>query len=162
MKTASEYAKEAGLPSLKTVAEISGESTQTLNNWLNNKPFIFHAVIEKTAKEYKMKTIEEAVATQTKAVELALKNNDSLSIAITDNVCALDFRAYAIKENWEDNEFEIAFEDAENVPVSKEDFIKYNFQYTDLALEIEDNFSECLDELRDAQQDAQDELLLEV
>ena len=53
MKTASQYAKDAGLPSLKIVAEISGASTQTLNNWLSNKPFIFHAVIEKTSNEYK-------------------------------------------------------------------------------------------------------------
>jgi len=54
MKNASEYAKEAGLPSLKTVAEISGESAQTLNNWLNNKPFVFFSVIEKTAKVFEM------------------------------------------------------------------------------------------------------------
>ena len=62
MKTAAERAKEAGLPSLKTVAEISGESTQTLNNWLKNKPFIFYAVIEKTIKEYKMSTLKEVLA----------------------------------------------------------------------------------------------------
>jgi len=54
MKNASEYAKEAGLPSLKTVAEISGESAQTLNYWLNNKPFVFFSVIEKTAKVFEM------------------------------------------------------------------------------------------------------------
>jgi len=159
MKTAAQHAKEAGLPSLKTAAEISGESAQTLNNWLNNKPFVFFSVIEKASKEFKMKTIEEAVSTQIKAVELALKNNRELTIAITDNVCALDFKAYATKEDWSDNEFEIAFKDVENVPVSKEDFIKYNFQYTDLALEIEDIFSGCLDSLRDAQQSAQDGLL---
>ncbi len=161
MKTAAEHAKEAGLPSLKTAAEISGESTQTLNNWLNNKPYVFYAVIEKTAKDFKMKTIEEAVNTQINAVKLALKNNENLSIAITDNVCALDFKSYASKEEWNDNEFEIVFEDAENVPVSKEDFIKYHFQYTDLALEIEEKFSDCLDSLRDAQQDAQDKLIAE-
>jgi len=55
MKTAAQHAKEAGLPSLLTAADLSGQSTQTLNNWLKNKPFIFHAVIEKAAKEFSMK-----------------------------------------------------------------------------------------------------------
>jgi len=55
MKTAAQYAKEAGLPSLLTAAELSGQSAQTLNNWLKNKPFVFHAVIEKAAKEFNMK-----------------------------------------------------------------------------------------------------------
>lgn len=50
---AAEYCKALGLPSLKIASEISGVSSQTLNNWLSNKPFIFHAVIEKAAKEYK-------------------------------------------------------------------------------------------------------------
>lgn len=54
-KTAAQYAKSAGIPSLIAVAELSGQSVQTLNNWLNNKPFIFHAVIEKAAKEFNMK-----------------------------------------------------------------------------------------------------------
>jgi transcriptional regulator with XRE-family HTH domain len=55
MKTAAQISKEAGLSSLKIASEISGESTQTLNNWLNNKPFVFYAVIEKAAKDFKMK-----------------------------------------------------------------------------------------------------------
>ncbi len=54
MKTAAQHAKEAGLPSLKVAAEISGESAQTLNNWLNNKPFVFFSVIEKTLKAFEM------------------------------------------------------------------------------------------------------------
>lgn len=59
MKTAAQHAKEAGLPSLKIAAEISGESPQTLNNWLNNKPFVFFAVIEKTTKEYKVNILPD-------------------------------------------------------------------------------------------------------
>jgi len=74
MKTAAEYAKEAGLTGLKTVAELSGESTQTLNNWLNNKPFVFHAVINKAAKEFKMineiKALLEAQKTDIQAMNL--------------------------------------------------------------------------------------------
>lgn len=53
MRTASQISKEAGLPSLKVVSEISGISTQTLNNWLENKEFVFYAVIEKASREYK-------------------------------------------------------------------------------------------------------------
>ena len=74
MKTAAQHSKEAGLPSLKMAAEISGESAQTLNNWLNNKPFAFYSVIEKTAKVYKMNTLKnvlEFILTQIK------KENDS-------------------------------------------------------------------------------------
>jgi len=55
MKTAAQFAKEAGLPSLLMVAELSGQSSQTLNNWFKNKPFVFYAVIEKAAKEFNMK-----------------------------------------------------------------------------------------------------------
>lgn len=55
MKTAAQHAKKAGLPSLLTAADLSGQSVQTLNNWLKNKPFVFHAVIEKAATEFNMK-----------------------------------------------------------------------------------------------------------
>lgn len=54
MKTAAQHAKEAGLPSLLIAAELSGQSVQTLNNWLRNKPFVFYSVIEKAAKEFNM------------------------------------------------------------------------------------------------------------
>lgn len=60
---------------------------------------------------------------------------------IIDAVCALDFNAYAKKEKCDDvNKFEIEFEDASEVRVSREDFIKYHLQYTMLALEIEAKF----------------------
>ena len=51
--TASEHAKKEGLPSLKVASKICGESTQTLNNWLKNKPFVFSAVIKKAGEEFK-------------------------------------------------------------------------------------------------------------
>ena len=51
--TASLTAKKEGLPSLKIAAEISGESAQTLNNWFNNKHFVFDAVIAKASEQYK-------------------------------------------------------------------------------------------------------------
>jgi len=61
MKTAAEHAKEAGLPSLKVAAEISGESAQTLNNWRNNKPFVFFSVIERSSKVHKMNTLKNVL-----------------------------------------------------------------------------------------------------
>jgi hypothetical protein len=42
----SEQCKKAGLKSLAELAQISGESVQTLNNWHKNKPFRFDAVLE--------------------------------------------------------------------------------------------------------------------
>ena len=44
--TASEAAKQAGLKSLKSLCEISGESPQTLNNWFNNEPRRFELVLK--------------------------------------------------------------------------------------------------------------------
>jgi len=41
----SEKCKQSGLSSLKELAEISGESVQTLNNWHKNKPRLFELVI---------------------------------------------------------------------------------------------------------------------
>jgi len=43
--TASQEAKKAGLHSLLEVSRITGVSFQTLNNWHNNKPALFNAVI---------------------------------------------------------------------------------------------------------------------
>ena len=44
--TAAEKAKSVGLKNLKELAEISGESTQTLNNWLNNYPVRFELILK--------------------------------------------------------------------------------------------------------------------
>ena len=41
----SEQCKEVGLSSLNQLAEITGESVQTLNNWHKNKPKLFKAVL---------------------------------------------------------------------------------------------------------------------
>jgi len=41
----SEQCKQAGLSSLKQLADISGESVQTLNNWSKNKPLVFDLVL---------------------------------------------------------------------------------------------------------------------
>lgn len=43
--TASETAKQAGLKNLSEVSELTGVSTQTLNNWHNDKPLLFRVVI---------------------------------------------------------------------------------------------------------------------
>ena len=43
--TAAEHAKKLGFKSLKEVSELSGASTQNLNNWLDNKPDFFEIVL---------------------------------------------------------------------------------------------------------------------
>jgi lambda repressor-like predicted transcriptional regulator len=43
--TPSQKAKSAGLSSLAEVSKITGVSTQTLNNWFNEKPKLFEIVI---------------------------------------------------------------------------------------------------------------------
>jgi|GEM_PF-1000686 len=42
----SEKCKAAGLKSLAELAEISGESVQTLNNWSKKKPVVFDLVLQ--------------------------------------------------------------------------------------------------------------------
>ena len=44
MKT-SEKAKAAGLKNLAELSEITGQSTQTLRNWAENKPKLFEIVL---------------------------------------------------------------------------------------------------------------------
>lgn len=92
MKTAAKYAKEAGLPSLKTASEISGESAQTLNNWLNNKPFVFFAVIDKTSKVFKMQSLNNVL--QFILVEIKKENesrDDGTTISEgSDNQCLIN------------------------------------------------------------------------
>jgi len=100
----------------------------------------------------------KAVNRQADYIRKLLESKDKLTIEITDYVCALDFKEYAKSESWDGNNFEINFEDVANVEVSKEDFIRYQFLYTDLAVETEDEFDDYINELRDAQQDAGDEL----
>ena len=43
--TAASEAKELGLKSLAQVSELTEQSTQTLNNWFNNKPELFEIVL---------------------------------------------------------------------------------------------------------------------
>ena len=47
----SEKCKAAGLKSLAELAEITGESVQTLNNWSKNKPRVFDLVLRGSAME---------------------------------------------------------------------------------------------------------------
>ena len=53
MKT-SEKAKAAGLKNLTELSELTGQSTQTLRNWDENKPELFSIVL-KGAVEQKRK-----------------------------------------------------------------------------------------------------------
>jgi hypothetical protein len=43
--TPSEQAKNAGLPSLAAVTELTGTSPQTLSNWQKYKPELFKTVL---------------------------------------------------------------------------------------------------------------------
>jgi hypothetical protein len=43
--TAAETAKTAGLKNLTEVSKLTGVSTQTLNNWHNDKPRLFAIVL---------------------------------------------------------------------------------------------------------------------
>lgn len=43
---ASEQAKKEGLKSLSQVAQITGQSLQTLGNWSKNKPDLFRIVLK--------------------------------------------------------------------------------------------------------------------
>jgi hypothetical protein len=43
--TASKAAKELGLKSLVQVSEMTGQSSQTLINWYNDKPELFNIVL---------------------------------------------------------------------------------------------------------------------
>jgi len=43
--TAAQQAKQYGLKSLLEVSELTGVSTQTLNNWHNDKPRLFSIVL---------------------------------------------------------------------------------------------------------------------
>lgn len=43
--TASEFVKNAGMKNLSEMADITKQSTQTLNNWFNNKRELFEVVL---------------------------------------------------------------------------------------------------------------------
>lgn len=55
----SEKAKAAGMKSLAELAEISGESVQTLNNWHKNKPRLFDLVLKGAVAERFAKNIDQ-------------------------------------------------------------------------------------------------------
>ena len=54
----SEKAKSAGLKSLAELAEISGESVQTLNNWFKNEPRRFELILKGAIAEKFAKAVE--------------------------------------------------------------------------------------------------------
>lgn len=49
--TPSQQAKAAGLKNLSQVAELTGQSLQTLTNWQRNKPDLFRIVLSGCAYE---------------------------------------------------------------------------------------------------------------
>ncbi len=55
----SEKAKSAGLKSLTELAEISGESVQTLNNWSKDRPRRFELILKGVVAERLTKILNE-------------------------------------------------------------------------------------------------------
>ena len=55
----SEKAKSAGLKSLAELAEISGESVQTLNNWFKNEPRRFELILKGALVEKFAQSLEQ-------------------------------------------------------------------------------------------------------
>jgi len=55
----SEKAKAAGLKSLAELAEISGESVQTLNNWFKKEPRRFELVLKGAIAEKFSRSLEQ-------------------------------------------------------------------------------------------------------
>ncbi|MBD1577860.1 hypothetical protein HC723_15795 [Vibrio sp. S11_S32] len=58
--TAAEHAKKLGFKNLKEVSEISGVSTQNLNNWLSNKPGLFEVVLLGSLEKKKQQSCSAA------------------------------------------------------------------------------------------------------
>jgi len=154
-----EFAKLLGWTSKRNIVNLEDESGG--KKCTVQTALAIECLLRRSDKfgEFKMlNNMDNRIEEQVRTVRLELKNNTNLTIKITDKVCALDFKEYAKNETWNDNEFNIEFKDSSVVKVSKEDFIKYHFQYTDLALEIEEQYKDYIDELRDAQQEAMDTL----
>lgn len=55
--TASEMVKSAGMKNLSEMADITKQSTQTLNNWFNNKRELFKVVLVGCCEIVKQKKI---------------------------------------------------------------------------------------------------------
>lgn len=101
------------------------------------------------------------VETQKQLAIKAMGSTKEMTIKITDELCAVCFKKYAKEEVWNEkgNEFQITFEDSDSVAVSKEDFLEYQFQFTDFAIGLENKYANYIDELREAQRDAAESLL---
>ncbi len=61
----SEAAKLAGMKSLTQLAEISGESVQTLNNWHKNEPRRFELVLKGAVFELTVERMNLATGKET-------------------------------------------------------------------------------------------------
>ncbi|HEA66037.1 hypothetical protein LCGC14_2054630 [marine sediment metagenome] len=107
------------------------------------------------------KEIEIDVRKQSDTIRELLNSNRSLSIEITDHICALEFKKYAKKFVCSENEYTATFDDINNVSVSIEDFIMYQMQYTNSAIEIENRYIHIIEDLRDLQDTAKTELIKE-
>lgn len=83
-------------------------------------------------------------------------------ICIYDPLGAFIFKKYAISETWDENHFEIAFEDAKNTAVGIEDFIEYQLYFSKTAIELESRVSQdelALEVLREEQNTIKEQLL---
>ena len=77
----SERCKLAGLKSLAELAEMTGESVQTLNNWYKNKPQRFEIVLIGAISKYKKQPEGKAMYT----VYIDFENGDKTEQFQTQN-----------------------------------------------------------------------------
>ena len=93
-------------------------------------------------------------------IALLNKASKPLTIQINSAACAIEFRHYANTVDFNPNAFEIAFDNAEAVEVNLQDFIAWYFTYSEEAMEVEQQYQDQLDELRDLQSECADEVLM--
>ncbi len=100
--------------------------------------------------------LEKDVLAQEAAVKQAIEAADGrFFIDITDSVCALDFNGYAVRNERDGSRFSVEFKE-NPVEVSVDDFVRYQFHYSDDALALEEKYE--VDYLRDAQAKAMERI----
>lgn len=91
-------------------------------------------------------------------IALLNKASEPLTIQINSAACAIEFKHYAKTVDFSPNAFEIAFDNAEAVEVSLQDFIAWYLTYSEEAMGVEQQHQDQLHELRDLQNECADEI----
>ena len=103
-------------------------------------------------------SIEKDVELQKKQALKELENTKDYTITIDSFVKSMCYKKYARKVEYINGSIEIDID--EEIQVSVEDFIEDQFMFTEFSEELEKKYDalECLDDLRDAQREAIEEL----